>query len=70
MRLYFGFSWSVVHDFCFWNYVEGLGVPHEVTDAFTGVTRINNCIPKELIVEISTNDHYLFYIYPFQEELH
>ena len=51
-----GLSWIVVYDFRFRNYVEGLGVHHEVTNSFTGVSDLNHYAPKEQIAVISPND--------------
>ena len=37
---------SELHDLCFCNCVEGLGVNHEVTYAFTVVDELNPYVPK------------------------
>ena len=65
-----GLSRSVVYDLLLWNYVEGLGGYHEVTDAFTEITDMNYFVPKELFSVPSSNDHYCFRIYLWQEDLH
>ena len=55
-------SQSVVYDYCFFNCVEGLGVHHEVTDAFTEFSDLNTYVSKERIYEPSPDDHYCFRI--------
>ena len=41
-----GMSSSVVCDFCFCNYVEGLDVHHDFTDTFTDVSGLNTYVTK------------------------
>ena len=48
---------SVVYDFCLWYCVEGLGGHHEITDAFTEVSELNQDVLEEGISGLSPNDH-------------
>ena len=65
-----GLSWSIVYDFLFWDFAEGLSGYHEVNDDFAEVSDLNPYVPKERIARLPPNDHYFFWIYPCQEELH
>ena len=66
----YGLSWSVVYDFCFCNFVEGLDVQHEVTDAFIEVTDLDTYVPKEHISGPSTNNQDPLRINPCQEYMY
>ena len=61
---------SVVYDFCFKNFVEGLDIHYEVTNYFTDVADVNPFVPKELIDGPSQKYQDSFQIYPCQEYLH
>ena len=63
VRFDVGLFRSIVYDFCLWDCVEGMGVHHEVTDAFTEVADLNPYVPKELISGPSPNYHDRLQIY-------
>ena len=54
---------SVKYVLCVLDCVEGLGVLHEFTDAFTEVAGLNRHVQKEPIYVPSSNDHDSFRIY-------
>ena len=58
-----GFTRSVVYEFCFLYFVEGLDGYNEVTDAFDEVSDLNQDVPEEGIAEPSPNYHYRFWVY-------
>ena len=57
MGLDSGLTWSVVYELCFGYCVEGAGVHHEVSDAFTKVNDLNPDVPEEGISGPLPNYH-------------
>ena len=62
MGLDAGFPHSVLYDFFFWYYVEGIGGYHWVTDSFDDFSDLNPYVPEESIDVPPPNDHNRFWV--------